>query len=116
MSDRKNGMMVVISRDTMGEGSEELGKILIKSFIYTLTELEEAPTHLAFLNSGVHLTVKGANTVDDIRLLEEKGTEVIICGTCLNYYGFQDSTAVGKIGGMVDITKNMVSADKVINI
>ena len=110
------GFAVVISRNTMGEGAEELGKILIKGFIYSLTELSAPPVFLAFLNSGAYLTSGGSNTIDDLKKLEKMGTEILTCGTCVNYYGLQDDLAVGKIANMYEITEMMAGAANVINI
>jgi len=111
-----SGLAVVISRNTMGAGSEELGKILIKGFIYSLTELTAPPKFLIFLNSGAYLTSDGANTIDDLEKLEKMGTEILTCGTCVNYYGLQDKLAVGEITNMYGITERMAAAGKVINI
>jgi selenium metabolism protein YedF len=110
------GLAVVIGRDTMGEGAEELGKILVKGFIYSLTALPAPPKCVIFFNSGARLTSDGANTVEDLRKLEEMGTEVLTCGTCVNYYGLQDKLAVGAITDMYGITERMASAGSVINI
>jgi selenium metabolism protein YedF len=116
MNTNGNGLAVVISRDTLGDGPEELGKILIKSFIYSLTELEEPPVFVAFINSGAKLAAEGANTIEDLKALEAKGTEVLTCGTCANYYGLQDKLAAGAITNMQRIVEGMASAGKVINI
>ena len=110
------GPAVVISRNTMGEGAEELGKILIKGFIYSLTELPAPPKFLIFLNSGAYLTSDGANTIDDLKKLEKMGTEILTCGTCVNYYGIQDKLVVGEIANMYGITERMASSGNVINI
>ena len=110
------GLAVVISRNSMGAGAEELGKILIKGFIYSLTELPKPPKFVVFLNSGAYLTSQGANTIDDLKKLEEKGTKILTCGTCVNYYGIQDKLAVGTITDMYDITAKMASAGNIINI
>lgn len=110
-----DGPVVVISKNTMGEGSEELGKILIKGFIYSLTELPVLPKSLLFLNSGAFLTAIDSNALDDIKKLEEKGTQVFTCGTCVNYYGLQDP-AVGGIIDMFGIAEKMAFGSRVINI
>jgi len=111
-----SGLVVVIGRNTMGDGPEELGKILIKGFIYSLTELTPPPGHLIFLNSGAYLTSSEVNTVDDLKALEQKGVEILTCGTCVNYYGLQDKLAVGTITDMYGITEKMAAAANVINI
>jgi len=115
-SESSGGMAVLIGSDRMGQGAEELGKILIKGFIYSLSELPIPPKYVIFLNSGAYLTAKGANTLEDLKRLEEKGTEILTCGTCINYYELQDELAVGKIVNMYEITERLASANNILNI
>ena len=115
-SGASKGTIVVISRDTMGSGVEELGKTLIKGFIYSLTELDTPPKSVIFLNSGAYLTSSDSNAVDDLKKLMEKGTEVLTCGACISYYELQDKLAVGEITNMYGITERMVAAGNIINI
>ena len=115
-SESPGGMAVLIGSDRMGQGAEELGKILIKGFIYSLSELPTPPKYVIFLNSGAYLTAEGANTLDDLKRLEEKGTEILTCGTCINYYELQDRLAVGKIVNMYEITERLASANSILNI
>ena len=109
-------LVVVISSNAMGEGSQELGEILIKGFIYSLTELASPPATVVFLNAGAYLTSEGANTIPDIKKLEELGTKILTCGTCANFFGLTEKLAVGKITDMYGITQEMTSASLVINI
>lgn len=108
--------VVVISRDTMGEGAQELGQILIKGFIYALTELDDLPSHVIFLNSGAKLTANASNTLSDLKTLEQKGAKVLTCGTCSKYYELQDDLGVGEIANMFEIASVMANASKVVNI
>ena len=112
----ESGLVVVISKDSMGQGSEELGKILIKGFLFSLTQLKNPPKAVLFFNSGVLLTVEGCNTLDDLREQEQAGTQIEICGTCADYYSVKDSVGVGKIVNMMTITERMAYAGSVINI
>ena len=109
------GIVVTIGRDTMGDGEQELGKVLIKGFIYALSELDAAPAYVIFYNSGAFLTAASSSTIDDLKKLEAIGTRILTCGTCVNYYGLQ-TPAVGEIANMYDITEKMANAGKVINI
>jgi len=111
-----SGLAVLIARNTLGDGAEELGKILIKGFIYSLTELSVPPKHVIFLNSGAYLTAEGANTVDDLKRLEQQGTEILTCGTCSNYYQLQDRLAVGAIIDMYGITERIASAGNTVSV
>jgi selenium metabolism protein YedF len=110
----KKGPVVLISADSMGRGAEELGKLLIKGFIFSLTQLDPKPEAVIFLNGGAHLTTEGANTVPDLQSLQEKGTEVYTCGTCANYYKLTESLAVGSITDMMHITTMLAKASGVI--
>jgi selenium metabolism protein YedF len=108
--------VVVVSKNYMGQGSEELGKILIKGFLFSLIQLETPPKAVLVFNSGVLLTVEGANTLDDLLELEKAGTQIEICGTCADYYSVKSTLGVGRIVNMMTITEQMASAGSVINI
>jgi selenium metabolism protein YedF len=110
----KQGPVVLISSDSMGRGSEELGRMLIKGFIFSLTQLNPLPEAIIFLNGGAHLTTEGANTVPDLKALEEKGTGIYTCGTCANYYKLTESLAVGSIVDMMNIVSRLGKASTVI--
>jgi selenium metabolism protein YedF len=112
----KKGPVVLIISDSMGRGSDELGRILIKGFIFSLTQLNPLPEAVMFLNSGVQLTMEGANTVPDLKTLEEKGTGIFTCGTCANYYKLTESLAVGSIVDMMHIVNRLGKASGVITI
>lgn len=109
------GPVIVIGGETMGHGDEALGRILIKSFIYSLTVLEPQPECIIFYNSGVML-VTGDSALLDLKTLEAKGVEVIACGACCNYFGVTDKLCVGKITDMYAITDRMAKAARLINI
>ncbi len=100
-------MTIAFASDTMGKGSEELGKILIKSFIYTLTEATPFPSTLIFYNGGVHLTCEGSEVLEDLKKLEEEGVEIISCGTCLDYFKIKDKLQVGEISNMYTIYEKL---------
>ncbi len=68
-------LTIAFASNTMGSGSEELGKILMKSFVYTLTEATPFPSTLVFYNSGVYLTCEGSEVLEDLKTLEGEGDE-----------------------------------------
>ncbi|MDR3601641.1 MAG: sulfurtransferase-like selenium metabolism protein YedF [Desulfosporosinus sp.] len=111
-----SGLVVAIGRDTMGEGSKELGQILIKGFIYALQELAPPPTHVLFFNSGSYLTSSDSNSLEDVRSLAAAGTVILTCGTCTNYYGITEKIGVGEIANMYDIVTTMAGAKRLINL
>ncbi len=115
-SNNSNDLVVLISTDKFGEGSEELGKLLMKSYVYALTEVMPQPTALIFLNSGVKLTIKDSEVIDHIRTLESRGVEVLSCGTCLDYYKIKDQLAVGGISNMYTIVEKLNNAGNTIKL
>lgn len=110
------GLTVVISRDYMGGADRELGKTLMKSFIYSLTELETAPEHIVFFNGGVFLTTEGSNVLEDLEALAQKGTQIATCGLCLNFYKRTEKLAIGQITNMYAATLAMAQAKKLIQL
>lgn len=108
--------VIVIGSDKMGVGEDELGNVLIKGFIYALTESEKLPKTILFYNKGVFLTSVLEDTVKDLKILEEKGVEILSCGTCLNFYHLQDKLQVGTVTNMYTILERQMEADKVIKL
>ncbi|HZK00375.1 MAG TPA: sulfurtransferase-like selenium metabolism protein YedF [Tissierellaceae bacterium] len=100
-------MTIAFSSDTMGKENEELGKILMKSFIYTVSETSPYPKCLVFYNNGVRLTCEGSPVLDDIKKLEDLGVEVISCGTCLDFLNIKDDLRVGSISNMYTIYEKL---------
>lgn len=107
---------IFISSDKMGEGNEELGKVLIKGFIYTLTESKPYPKYIILVNGGVNLSTENEATVENLKILEEAGVEILSCGTCLDYYGLKEKLQVGSITNMYTIVEIMKNSLQTISI
>ena len=114
--ENSSDVVIAISKDFMGNGSEELGKLLIKGFVYTSSEYEKLPKTMVFFNGGVKLTSEGSPCIDDLKKLEEKGVEIISCGNFIDYYELKEKLLVGEISNMYTIYETLFNAGKVINI
>ena len=110
----KKNYVVAVSSDKMGEGSEELGKVLIKAFFFALTQQDELPGTIIFYNGGVKLSTEGSPVLEDLKNLAAQGVEVISCGTCLNFYQLSEKLAVGEVSNMYDIVEHLRKADVVV--
>lgn len=110
------GLVVAIGQECMGSGNDELGRMLMKSFVHSLTELATPPETVLLFNGGVFLATQGAGTLDDLRLLAKKGCTVSTCGACLNFHGLTDKLAVGGITNMLAIAETLASAGKTIGV
>lgn len=104
---------IAIGTDKMGSGDEQLGNILMKSFIYTVKETEPLPQNILFYNSGVNLTCEGSPVLDDLKYLAEAGVEIVSCGTCLDFYNLKEKLAVGSISNMYTIYEKMKNANTI---
>lgn len=113
-SSKEENIVISIGSDKMGEGEDELGKILIKGFIYALTEAETLPKTVLLYNKGVLLASTFEDTVKDLKVLEERGVEILSCGTCANFYHVQDQIKVGTLTNMYTILERQMKAVKVI--
>ncbi|MDR2397338.1 MAG: sulfurtransferase-like selenium metabolism protein YedF [Spirochaetaceae bacterium] len=113
---RNRGPVVLISAETLGRGSEDLGRILIKGFVFSLTQLQPLPEAVLFINGGAQLTTEGATTVPDLKTLEAKGVGIHTCGTCANYYQLTSALAVGTIVDMLHIVNCLAHASTVITV
>lgn len=110
------GKVVLINSDKMGQGEDEIGRIMIKKFINGLVGLDEKPEKLVFYGLGVKLTAKGSPVMDSLLSLENMGVEIISCATCVNYYNLADRIEVGRIGNMPELLKSLTEAADTISI
>lgn len=116
LENKKDEENIVVAIDSlhMGKGEPELGRILMKGFIYTLSEMEKLPKTILFYNEGVKLVIDGAESLQDLKSLEKRGVEILACGTCLNFYGVTEKLSVGSVTNMYTIIERQLNATKVI--
>ena len=114
MDTRRKGMLVVLSGNVMGTGDPKLGTSLMKAFVFALTKQDQLPDTILCYNTGAYLTCEGADTLEDLKLLESEGVTILTCGTCLDFYGLKEKLAVGGVTNMYDIVERMESAAQII--
>ena len=114
--DARENTVVVIASATMGEGDPELGRLLMKGYLYALTQLDTLPKTLLFYNGGAALTCEGSASLEDLKSLEAQGVQILTCGTCLNHYGLTDRLKVGEVTNMYVIAETMAGAAKIIKL
>jgi selenium metabolism protein YedF len=107
-------VVVYVSSEGMGRGDETLGATLMAAFLDTLAHLKGRVSHLVFVNAGAKLAAAGSPVLEQVRQLEHVGVQVLVCGTCLNFFGIKDSLAVGRVSNMLEIIETLAAAGKVI--
>lgn len=113
-SGREKNIVVAVSSDTMGLGSEKLGKTLLKGFLYALGQQDVLPRTILFYNGGASVTCEDSASLEDLKSLEAQGVEIMTCGTCLDFYGLTEKLKVGEITNMYSIVEKLTGADLVV--
>lgn len=106
--------VVVIPASVMGHGDDELGAVLVKAFVFALTQQDDLPDCILFYNGGVKLTCEGSPVLEDLNKLACAGVEIFSCGTCLKHYGIEDKLAVGEVTNMYVIVEKQLQAGVVV--
>ena len=116
MSDTTSGMVFVISNDKMGRGSKDLGRQLMAKFVQQLQTQSPKPHAMLFYNAGVKLLAKGSHCLDGLRSLEHDGTDLLACGTCVDFYQLRNQLGAGHVTDMREIVATISAAPKVVTI
>jgi selenium metabolism protein YedF len=107
-------VVVYINSHLLGIVDEALGAVLMRSFLKTLMDLKKKPSRLILINSGVRLASEGSEVLETLKKLAEEGTEILACGTCLDFYRLKDKLRVGMVSNMYDIAQSLLEADHLI--
>ena len=108
--------VVMITRNGMGSADLELQTKSIVTYLRLLLKNNYLPAVICLYTEGVKLAVEGSPVLQELKALEEKKVRIILCSTCLNYFGLMDSIQLGIPGGMNDIIEAQWKASKVISI
>lgn len=109
-------LVLLIASDTVGQGSDELGGILMRAFMHTFLEVKPQPDVIVLMNNGVKMAITGSLVLDDLKNLASNGVEIIICGTCLKYFNLTDQIAIGEISNAYTIAETLLQAGKVVRL
>ncbi|ACM19844.1 selenium metabolism protein YedF, putative [Geotalea daltonii FRC-32] len=108
--------IMLVGSDRLGDGPEELGRLLMKNFMITLLDVTELPDRIFFINTGVLLTTAGSEIVEVLEKLENQGCEVFSCGVCLDFFHCKDKLVAGSVTNMFTIAESMLKARSVIRL
>jgi len=108
------GNIICIKSDKMGEGNDDLGRLLMQGYINTIIETGILPEKIVFYNSGVKLVTEESNVAVSLMELEKKGVKIVMCGTCVDFYGLKDKINFGVISNMYDISDVLIKSGKII--
>jgi len=108
--------LYIINSDRFGNGDDDLGRQLMGKFVLQLSQQTPRPEAIVFYNAGVKLLASTSGCVDGFRALEQDGTDLIACGTCVDYFTLRGDLAAGRVSDMREIVATMHAAAKVVTI
>ncbi len=116
MKSIKQSTLILVNREGMGQADHALQMTLIQKYFQLLNENDQLPALICFYADGVKLVKHDSPVLESLQALEAKGVHLVVCSTCLNFFGLQDQIAVGIPGGMTDIIEAQFKADKVVTL
>ena len=108
--------VLLFTRNGLGDAPENLQQTLVVKILSLAAQAEKKPTQILFYTEGVKLVCEGSPVLQWLRIMEEAGVELIVCSTCLEYFGLVEKVRVGKVGGMPGILAALQEADKVVSL
>ena len=108
--------VVFIASETLGQGDDKLGRLLMEGFINTLLDQDRIPDRILFMNAGVKFAVQGSALLKTLGKMIDRGCEILVCGTCLEFFSLSDKVSVGTVSNMFDIQGALLEADSVIKV
>ncbi len=108
--------VVLLASDRLGSGPDELGSILMRSFLKTLKDAPVPPWRIVLINTGVRMAVEGSGLIDDLLALQGAGIGILACGTCLDFFHARDRLTAGRVSNMREIVDTLTAADRVIRV
>jgi len=112
----KEQIVAFVTADAIGRGDDVLGQKLMVNFLATLPELGESLWRIVLVNGGVRLAVAGSPVLDRLKAFEEAGVTILVCGTCLDFFGILDKKEVGQTTNMLDVVTSLQLATKVLQV
>jgi selenium metabolism protein YedF len=116
LTEKRVESVILIGSDRLGDGPEELGRLLMKNFIITLLDVSETPDRMLFVNAGIFLTTEGSDVIEALEKLGNKGVEILSCGVCLDFFNRRDKLRAGSITSMFTIAESMLRARSIVRL
>ena len=111
-----SGATLLIASDRLGDGPDELGRLLMRNMIHTLLESDTLPEKLLFLNSGVLLTCEGSPVLEALERLTALGVEIRSCGLCLDFFNRKEELRAGGTTNMLATVDALLADSRVIKL
>jgi selenium metabolism protein YedF len=106
--------IIAFTSDKMGEGDEELGRLLITNFIKAIKDLDVLPGKMVFYNNGVKLGAADSPVAEHLKEIESMGIGLLFCATCAKFYSLEEKIKIGTLSNMYEIAQVMASTGNIV--
>ena len=96
--------------------NRELGKVLVKGFLDAIAALPRREMTVILISNGVKLATAGSYVLDSLRALCSAGCEILICGTCLDFFKIRADLQVGRVSNALEIMERLTGAGNVVHL
>ena len=108
-------LLLILKSSGLGDGEPDLGSKLISAFLDMLLETNNIPSKIICINSGIFLSTSGSPVEGQMQKFTKAGSEILSCGTCLDYYGRKEMLIVGEPTNMKATVRSMLEFKKVLS-
>ena len=108
--------ILLITNNGMGKAADPLPQKLISKYFELIEQNGLLPNAICFYTDGVKLVCEDSPVLAPLQELEKHGVRLIVCSTCLNFFGLENKVKVGIVGGMADIIEAQAQAAKIITL
>lgn len=109
-------LVLVFTADSIGHGSELLGKKLMLHFLQSIINGNHKPKAIILLNSAVRMASGRNDTIGRLTVLEEQGSKIMVCISSAEEYEIADNINIGFVASMDEICESLMTALKVITL
>lgn len=109
----KEGLVILITDEALGQGNIEFGKKLLIDMILGFSNNIELPQSIIFINSGVKLS-ESKDVVSILKQIANYGTEILVSKESLDFYNVKKQ--IGMSAGMGDVSQRLITSTNTIRL
>ncbi len=109
-------LIILITGSSLGNGTEHLGKILMKFFLKSLSANPVKPQMLILFNDAALMVCENSEMLGSFTVLQEQGIKILIEGTSVDYHQIEEKIKCGQVVSMSSICGELLNSGRVLTI
>jgi len=104
--------VILLTGESVGYGDSVIGYEVLATALEVLVRRKEGlPAAIVCINTAVNIVAEDSPMVPRLKILEERGVEIIAGRYCVNEMGLTNKTAVGKVKPLTEIIDFLLRSD-----